>query len=264
MVWAEFALVFVAAVATMLATGLGALPFAFVEEVSDRMNVALWGVASGIMVAASVFGLLFEAREFGGSTQIVTGLAIGALLVAVSRRIIHDHEFDPETYESADFPTLVLIAGVLTIHSFPEGIAVGVAFAELGLDGGVGFLGFSIPILAVFMTVAISIHNIPEGIAVSIPLQSMGAGLDKMVLWAVFTSVPQPIGAVIAYGFVRLAQEFLAFGFGFAAGAMIWLVVVELIPEARETGASLADNGRRALVGGFLAGGAIMLPLAFI
>ncbi|MFT4885121.1 MAG: ZIP family zinc transporter, partial [Natronomonas sp.] len=141
MVLDEFALVFVAGAVTMLATGLGAIPFLFVEDVSDRLTVALWGVASGIMVAASVFGLLFEAREYGGPLQIGPGLLAGVLLVAVSRRLIEDHEFDPQTYESADFPTLVLIAGVLTVHSFPEGVAVGVAFAELSLAEGIPFWG---------------------------------------------------------------------------------------------------------------------------
>ncbi|MFT4905207.1 MAG: ZIP family zinc transporter [Natronomonas sp.] len=264
MAHSEFALVFIAGAVTMLATGLGALPFFFIETVSDRLNVALWGVASGIMVSASVFGLIFEAREYGGPVQIGAGLLVGAALVAVSRKLIHGYEFDPGRYESADSPTLVLVVGVLTVHSFPEGVAVGVSFAQLGLEGGVPLYGFSIPVLAVFMTVAISIHNIPEGIAVSIPLQSMGAGVPRMAWWAVFTSIPQPIGAVIAYGFVRLARDLLAFGFGFAAGAMLWLVIIELIPEGREAGAELPDNGNRVLIAGFIAGILIMLPLLFV
>lgn len=295
MALAAFLLVFVAATITMLATGLGALPFLFVDDVSDRLNVALWGVASGIMVSASVFGLLFEARAVGGPVQIGAGVLLGVALVTVSQRLIDDHDFlgsedghehedpqgadghdhgghghshdhaiDPETYASADLKTLVLVVGVLTVHSFPEGVAVGVAFAELGLVEGVSLAGFSIPILAVFMTVAISIHNVPEGVAVSIPLQSMGASVPRMVFWSVFTSVPQPIGAVIAFGFVRYARDFLPFGFGFAAGAMIWLVAVELIPEGRRAGADLPDDGTGALVGGFLAGLLFMLPLVFV
>jgi ZIP family zinc transporter len=121
------------------------------------------------MVAASVFGLLFEAGDYGGPAQVGLGLLAGALLVGVSRRLIdghefgpgaddrdhaehssgagHDHGIDPEQYRSADFTTLVLVGGVLTVHSFPEGVAVGVAFAEMGLVEGVSLAGFSVPVM---------------------------------------------------------------------------------------------------------------------
>jgi ZIP family zinc transporter len=114
------------------------------------------------------------------------------------------------------------------------------------------------------MIVAISVHNIPEGIAVSIPLQSMDAGFARMFWWSVFPSVPQPIGAVLVYWSVRLAREWLAAGVGFAAGAMLWLVAAELIPEAREAGAELLDRGCRALASGFASGVLVMVPLLFV
>jgi ZIP family zinc transporter len=114
------------------------------------------------------------------------------------------------------------------------------------------------------MTVAISIHNIPEGLAISIPLRAMGVSEWRMVWWAVFSSLPQPIGAVIAFYFVRLAREFLPFGFGFAAGAMIYLVLTEFIPEALELGKGLPGGGKRELLGGLAAGFAVMVPLAFL
>jgi ZIP family zinc transporter len=86
----------------------------------------------------------------------------------------------------------------------------------------------------------------------------------RMVWWAVFSSLPQPIGAVIAFAFVRLAREFLPFGFGFAAGAMIYLVLSEFVPEALATGADLPGGGRRELVGGVVAGVLLMLPLLYV
>ncbi len=86
----------------------------------------------------------------------------------------------------------------------------------------------------------------------------------KLVWWAIFSSLPQPIGAVIAFYFVRIAREFLPFGFGFAAGAMVFLVLTEFIPEALELGERLPRGGRVELLAGLVAGFAIMVPLAFI
>jgi len=275
-----FLFVFVAGFITALATGLGALPFFFVSDVSDRWNVALWGIASGIMLSASVFGLVLEALGAyinvslsGASIEAIprqqlvllgTGLFAGVVLVYVAHDLIEAAEVDPRQYEEADFKKLVLILGVLTIHSFPEGVAVGVSFADLGLAGGADLFGFVVPLLAIFMTIAISIHNIPEGVAISIPLRSMGVKNWKLVWWSVFSSLPQPIGAVLAFYFVRVARQFLPAGFGFAAGAMIYLVLSEFIPEALEAGAGLPGGGRRELLAGVTAGVLAMVPLAFV
>ncbi|WP_435067147.1 ZIP family metal transporter [Haloplanus sp. C73] len=261
--------VFAAGLVTALATGLGAIPFFLVADVSDRWNVALWGLASGIMVSASIFGLIFEGLSAADTPlEIVPGLVAGVVLVVVAHEVIDDYEMDPKEYEEADFQKLLLILGVLTVHSFPEGVAVGVAFADLGLeaaaDSSIAILGLAVPLLAVFMTLAISIHNVPEGVAISIPLRTLGVSEWKMVWWAVFSSLPQPIGAVIAFLFVRFAREFLPVGFGFAAGAMIYLVVTEFIPEALTIGKGLPGDGRRELVAGVVAGVAAMVPLLFL
>ncbi|GAB7093528.1 ZIP family metal transporter [Halolamina litorea] len=285
---ASLVLVFVAGLLTALATGLGAIPFFFVEEFSDRWNVGLWGIASGIMVSASMFGLLNEGLAYTSDLplMLVVGVFAGVVLVEVSDRVLdgvelgddddehdehgpnhdshdgHDeHRMEAEAFAEGDPKKLLLILGILTVHSFPEGVAVGVSFAELGLEGGIPVLGIAVPVLAVFMTVAISIHNVPEGTAIAIPMRAMGLSNWRMVGAAVFSSLPQPIGAVIAFAFVRWARAFLPFGYGFAAGAMIYLVVTEFIPEALDTGAGLDGHGRRELVGGFLAGVLAMVPL---
>ncbi|WEL16796.1 Putative divalent heavy-metal cations transporter [Halorhabdus sp. SVX81] len=263
---ANLTLVFVAGFITALATGLGALPFFLVEDISDRWYVALWGLASGIMVAASLFGLIFEGLAEGTAIEIAIGMAAGVVLVILAHRVLDGAEIDPQEYAEADYKKLVLILGILTVHSFPEGVAVGVSFAELGLEGAQGpmVLGVTVPILAVFMTIAISIHNVPEGTAIAIPLRSMDVGEWRMVWWAVFSSLPQPIGAVLAFAFVRVARDFLPYGFGFAAGAMIYLVLTEFIPEALETGADLPSRGRPELTAGVVVGVAIMVPLALV
>jgi len=265
----NLAFVFVAGLLTALATGLGAIPFFLVDDVSDRWNVALWGLASGIMVSASVFGLVFEGLSAADSPlEIVPGLVAGVVLVVGAHEVIEGYEVNPRTYEEADFRKLLLILGVLTVHSFPEGVAVGVAFADLGLQGAadasIAVFGTAVPLLAVFMTVAISIHNVPEGVAISIPLRTLGVSEWKMVWWAVFSSLPQPLGAVIAYLFVRIAREFLPIGFGFAAGAMIYLVVTEFIPEALDIGEGLPGGGKRELTAGVVTGVLAMVPLLFV
>ncbi|WP_435175491.1 ZIP family metal transporter [Halorussus sp. AFM4] len=301
-------LVFVAGLVTALATGLGALPFFVVDDFSDRWNVALWGLASGIMVSASLFGLVNEGLAYaagGFPTLMVAGLLAGVALVEVADRALeavdlggdaggghdeehehaadddHSHERDEpvhadgghghddhaaeaEAIATGDLRTLVLVLGILTVHSFPEGVAIGVSFAELGFGGGIPILGFSVPLLAVFMTVAISIHNVPEGLAISIPMRAMNVSKWRMVGAAVFSSLPQPIGAVVAFAFVRWAREFLPFGFGFAAGAMIYLVATEFIPEALETGEDLPGEGHRELLAGLAAGIAAMVPLMYV
>jgi ZIP family zinc transporter len=281
-------IVFVAGLLTALATGLGAIPFFFVEEFSDRWNVGLWGVASGIMVAASLFGLVNEGLAYSTGelpTLMVGGLLAGVVLVEISDRILDTIDVDSvasaegpgadaealdedrleaKAFAEGDLKTLVLILGILTVHSFPEGVAVGVSFAELGVEGGISILGLSIPLLAVFMTIAISIHNIPEGTAIAIPMRAMGLTNWRMVAAAVFSSLPQPIGAVIAFAFVRWAEAFLPFGFGFAAGAMVYLVATEFVPEALETGAELPGKGYRELAVGFAAGVGVMIPMLYV
>ncbi|WP_338738741.1 ZIP family metal transporter [Haloplanus salilacus] len=265
---ANLTFVFVAGLVTALATGLGALPFFFVDDVSDRWNVVLWGLASGIMVSASVFGLVFEGlAEAASPLELIPGLVAGVVLVVVAHEIIDGYEVHPKQYAEADYRKLLLILGVLTVHSFPEGVAVGVSFADLGLQGGtasIGVFGVVVPVLAVFMTIAISIHNVPEGVAISIPLRTLGVSEWKMVWWAVFSSLPQPIGAVLAYLFVRVAREFLPVGFGFAAGAMIYLVLTEFVPEALDIGADLPGGGRRELAVGLAVGVLAMVPLLLV
>ena len=292
MTFGQVLFVFLAGLATALATGLGAVPFFLFDEIGDRWNVALWGLASGIMLAASGFGLVIEglAASEGFPTLLLAGLGAGVVLVIVADFVLDRVEIGggesetvatetttPERTDGGqpatdaplasravaggDARKLLLILGILTVHSFPEGVAVGVSFADVGLDGGVPILGVTVPVLAVFMTVAISIHNVPEGVAVSIPLRSLGVGEWRMVGAAVFSSLPQPIGAVIAFLFVSWARAFLPFGFGFAAGAMVFLVLTEFVPEALEIGERLDGNGYRELTAGVVVGVVGMLPL---
>lgn len=261
-------IVFIAGLITDLATGLGVIPFFFVKEFSKKRLVILWGLASGIMLSASFLGLIPEgltaAQEYPlyGSEYFAVGLGLltGILLVIGAQRLIDEVELDPGTFEEADFKKMVLILGILTVHSFPEGIAIGVSFAELGL-GTAGVLGLGIPAIAITMTIAISIHNIPEGVAIAIPFKANGVSNWKTVGAAVFSSVPQPIGAVIAYYFVTQARTVLPIGYGFAAGAMIYLVLTEFVDEAFDEAEELESSGWREFLTGNVAGLIIMILL---
>jgi zinc transporter, ZIP family len=115
----------------------------------------------------------------------------------------------------------LLIVGVMTMHSFTEGVGVGVSFGG-GID------------LGLFITLAIAVHNIPEGLAISLVLVPRGVSWSRAAFWSVFSSLPQPLMAVPAFVFVETFKPLLPYGLGFAAGAMIWMVFSELMPDALE------------------------------
>ncbi|MDG5760638.1 ZIP family metal transporter [Natronococcus sp. A-GB1] len=266
MIGYELGIVLAVGIFTAAVCGVGTLPFFFVDEISDRLTVVLWGFAGGVMLFASLFGFIFEGLEEGTLVEVSVGLLVGIGVVVVADRVITGYEFAPREMAQADFKKLVLIVGVLTVHSFPEGVALGVAFADLGIEGDLVLGGLVVPSLAVFITVAISVQNIPEGLAVAIPLKTFGVPNWHIFGWAVFSSLPQPLGAGIAYIFVVWAREFLPYGFGFAAGAMIYLVLHDIFPDALDHGhgAGLANGGRRELFLGIVIGVALMAPILLL
>jgi len=263
--WANYGLVLGAGVVAAIGTGVGTVPLFWLRDVSDRVNVGLWGLAGGLMASASVFGLLAEAFKKHSSIWVVAaGFVCGVLLVVGAHYVVEAFggEAEPEDIAKADFQTFLNILTVLFVHSFPEGIAIGVSFAELNRNSGLHWFGFTIPVIAVVITGALAIHNMPEGLAVGIPLRkNERVSRSYMFGAAVLTSVPQPIAAVIAYYFVRIAIQFLGFGYGFAAGAMLYLVVDDIVPEGLEEGEDLPNGGYRPMAAGLTIGVIGMLPL---
>jgi zinc transporter ZupT len=211
--------VFLAAVVTALATGLGALPFLAVRRPSRSWLGISNGVAAGFMLAASAV-LVWEGVDRGAAGTVV-GAALGVAGIMLARRWIGDHEhLEVGALRGADAAKAVMIVGVMTVHSFAEGVAVGVSF------GGGDALGL-------FIAAAIAVHNIPEGLAISLVLVPRGASVAAAAGWSVASSLPQPLMAVPAFAFVEVFDPVLPYGLGFAAGAMGWMVVAELLPEAR-------------------------------
>jgi zinc transporter ZupT len=210
----------IAGLVTALATGLGALPLLLRRRIGGRALGVANGIAAGLMLAAS-FSLMVEGNEIGVS-RTVLGMILGLGAIALGQRLLKDREeFHVGNLRGADARRALLIVGVMTLHSFAEGIGVGVAF------GGEGQLG-------PFITLAIAIHNIPEGLAIALVMVPRGSSITAAGGWSIVSSLPQPLLAVPAFLFVMLFQPVLPVGLGLAAGAMIWMVLAELLPEANE------------------------------
>lgn len=217
--------VFVAALITDIATGLGAVPFFFVTEIPEAYNGLAWGIASGLMVAASFIDLIFPAMGMGAMGDVLLGGGIGLGFYLIGERLVRRVRFDFEDIHDADsVARILLILGVMTVHSFPEGFAIGLAFIS-GIEG----LGF-------ILALVIAIHNIPEGLAISIPLKAEGVSTWRCVGYAILSSVPQPIAAVTIVLLTELLQPYLSIGFAFAGGAMLALVGLDMVPEGLEYG----------------------------
>jgi ZIP family zinc transporter len=213
--------VFLFALLTAIATGLGALPFVFVKDLPRRWLGASNAVAAGLMLAAS-FGLLYEGVRYG-LLRTLAGALTGLVFIVGVRKLLQRDEH-PAVFaqmSEMDARKALLMVGVMTMHSFTEGVGVGVSFG-----GGIE--------LGLFITLAIAVHNIPEGLAISLVLVPRGVSWSRAAFWSVFSSLPQPLMAVPAFVFVETFKPLLPYGLGFASGAMIWMVFSKLVPDALE------------------------------
>lgn len=215
----DLLILFLAACGTALATGLGAIPVWFLGRRAAALTPFLLGIAAGVMGIASVFGLLIPAAEEGSVWEVLAGLFVGGVLLEVARRRLR-----PEAAfmgrRGPGARTSALVFAVLFVHSLPEGLAVGTAYASNRAG------------LGLFVILAIAIQNVPEGTSVAIPMETAGFGRTRQFWAAVGTSAPQPVGAVIAYLAVEEVTALLPFSFAFAAGAMLSLIAFELLPQA--------------------------------
>lgn len=235
----EYQFVIDAVVAGLLASiacGLGVLPLAFRRwDIAKHIGVG-YGFAGGLMFAASVYNLLLPAftlgngpaTQFGPVTMTLGGMGLGCAFLWFVRRSLTTERLESSWLKSIGgrVETLVFIA--MTFHSIPEGIAVGVGFGAEGHSESLSGFGL-------YIAVAIGIHNMPEGLAVALPARAEGASLWKCFSLAFLTSLPQPLAAVPASLLVWFFEPLMLPLLGFAAGAMMYLVVVELIPDALET-----------------------------
>lgn len=242
-----------------LGTTLGAACVFFLKnDLNPLVQKALLGFASGVMVAASVWSLLIPAIDMSDPMgklaflPAAVGFSIGMLfLLAMDRLVPHLHlnEDKPEGLPSSLKKTTMLVLAV-TLHNIPEGMAVGVVFAGL-LSGNekITLAG------AVALSVGIAIQNFPEGAIISLPLKGEGCSSRKAFVYGMASGVVEPIAAFITILLTGIVTPLLPYLLAFAAGAMLYVVVEELLPEA--------SSGSHSNIGtiGFAVGFLIMMIL---
>ncbi len=242
----DYVVLLAAGTATALATGLGAVPVWFLGARTEQLRPALWGLAAGTMGVVSVVGLLAPALDEGAVTDVALGLAVGVAFMLATKRYLRSHNVALYGREGDRVRTSVLVFAVLLVHSFPEGLAIGTAYAS------------STAGLGLFVIIAIALQNIPEGTSVAIPMDAAGFSRSQQFWAAVATSAPQPVAAVVAFALVEQVDGLLPVSFAFAAGAMLSLVAIEVLPQA------LARPNRRFGLAGVAVGAALMLAFSAV
>ena len=239
---------------TWAVTAAGAALVFFAKDFRPVVMDSMLGFAAGVMIAASYWSLLAPAIALAGQTMgsawlpaVVGFLAGGAFLLAVDKLVPHLHPGFPTSDAEGvhtSWRRSVLLVLAITIHNIPEGLAVGVAFgaAAAGLPGAT--LG-----AAIALGLGIGIQNFPEGAAVSMPLRREGLSRRRSFWWGQLSGIVEPIAGVVGAAAVLLMQPLLPYALSFAAGAMIFVVAEELIPEAHR--GSHSDFVTMSLMAGF-------------
>lgn len=219
-----------------LGTTLGAgCVFLLKNEIRPRLQKALLGFAAGVMVAASVWSLLIPAMEQCESMgqlaflPAAVGLLLGMGFLLVLDQVVPHQHLDSDCPEGAPCcakkSTMLMLA--VTLHNIPEGMAVGVVLAGLGMEGGISRAA------AYTLAVGIAIQNFPEGAVISMPMKE-AAGKKKAFLYGVLSGVVEPAAALLTVALAQFIVPALPYLLSFAAGAMLYVVAEELIPESAE------------------------------
>lgn len=239
----------VATLFTWGVTALGAAMVFFFKTIDKRVLDGMLGFAAGVMIAASFWSLLAPAIELSESMGLIPWLppAIGFLLGGIFLRLVdrllpHLHiEYKREEAEGikTNWSRSILLVLAITLHNIPEGLAVGVGFGAVG--AGIGSANLA---GAVALALGIGIQNFPEGAAVSIPLRRDGLGRFKSFFYGQASGIVEPIAGVLGAALVGTVRPILPYALAFAAGAMIYVVAEEVLPEANRDG-----NGHLATIG---------------
>jgi len=225
---------FLASILAGLATGVGALPALFFKDISDKLFNSLLGAAAGVMLAATAFSLLVPGIEYGnaiwpgkGLWIVSAGMLIGSLFLHFADQHLPHLHFDSVPNANKDsLQKIWLFIIAITIHNFPEGMTVGVSFGSGDMKNGI------------VLAIAIALQNIPEGLAVALPLVGLGYNKWKAVGIATLTGLVEPIGGLLGITMVTVFSSVLPIAMGFAAGAMLFVISEEIIPETHSKGRS--------------------------
>lgn len=248
-----------ASFAAGMATMLGALPVFFVRSMSAKVQNAFLGFAAGVMLAASFFSLMIPgleaAGELHGGSRTVAALIIGAAVLLgastlhlLNRVAPHEHFISGPMSgaERSKLSRIWLFVIAISLHNFPEGLAVGVSFGSPDLADGYA------------TATGIGLQNVPEGLAVALSLAAVGYSRAFSFLIALATGLIEPLGGFLGITAIALSAELLPWGLGFAAGAMIWVVSSEIIPETHR------DRQEGVATGALMFGLAVMMSLDWI
>lgn len=244
----------------LLGTTLGAAcVFIMKKEMSKFVNKALLGFASGVMIAASVWSLIIPAIDMSNKmgkfafAPAAIGVLIGIFFMLILDRIIPHLHLDndkPEGLKNEKLKKTTMLVLAVVLHNIPEGMAVGIVFA------GAMNTGSTITIAGAFaLSIGIAIQNFPEGAIISMPLRSEGTSKGKSFFYGFLSGVVEPIGAILTILFSAALTPVMPYLLSFAAGAMIYVVVEELIPES-----SIGDHSDIGTIG-FAIGFVIMMIL---
>ena len=225
---------FFASIVAGSATGLGALPALFFKDISRNLFNSLLGAAAGVMLAATAFSLLVPGLKFGndlwpgyGIYVVSLGMMIGAIFLHYADRQLPHINFDSTTAEQlSSIKKVWLFIIAITLHNFPEGMSVGVSFGSGELKNGL------------VLAIAVGLQNIPEGLAVALPLVALGYNKWRAVGIATLTGLVEPVGGLLGITMVTIFQSVLPISMGFAAGAMLFVISEEIIPETHSNGRS--------------------------
>lgn len=250
----------VATLFTWFVTGLGAAMVFFFRTINRKVLDSMLGFAAGVMIAASFWSLLAPAIEMAGESSMpswfpaTVGFLVGGLFLwAMDKTLPHLHLGFPiqeaEGIKTSWHRSILLVLAI-TLHNIPEGLAVGVAFGALAAEIPSATLGG-----AVALALGIGIQNFPEGTAVSVPLRREGFSPLKSFWYGQLSGVVEPVAGVMGAAAVIAMEPILPYALSFAAGAMLYVVVEELIPEAQRE-----KNTDAATVGAML-GFALMMTL---
>jgi len=230
---------FVASLMAGLATGAGALPVLFTRQISDNFLDVLLGFAAGVMLAATAFSLLVPSISLGGPWITALSLIVGALtLHFIDRFVPHFHPVAGLEGKPSKLSRVRLFIIAITIHNFPEGLAVGVSFGSGDVAAGL------------VIASATGLQNMPEGLAVALPLLKEKYSRGNALWYATLTGLVEPLGGLLGVALVSTSHLILPLGLAFAAGAMLFVVIDEMIPESHRKG--FAREATFGLIGGFV------------
>lgn len=245
---------------TWFVTALGAAAVFFFKTINRKVLDGMLGFAAGVMIAASFWSLLAPAIEMSeglGSYKwlpaLIGFLIGGAFLLSIDKILPHLHiGFPDEEAEGvkSSWHRSILLVLAITLHNFPEGLAVGVAFGAAAAAGSPELIG-----AAIALAIGIGLQNFPEGMAVSVPLRREGLSRMRSFLYGQASGMVEPVAGVLGAIAVFYMRSILPYALAFAAGAMIFVVVEELIPESQ-----LEKNTDIATIGAML-GFAVMMTL---